>query len=116
MDPIYELLRPYAARGPFVVYLPGPTRKRAEVAYLYTIRYWNPDVATGCVMLWEVQGGRAIYQIALERDVEGSLRLHCTCADAIYRGEDRPHFCKHMHGLLRRDQGTGSMNNTAVGA
>jgi hypothetical protein len=41
------------------------------------------------------------YQVALERDEAGNLRLHCTCADAIFRGEEQGHFCKHVLGLLR---------------
>jgi hypothetical protein len=40
------------------------------------------------------------YQIALERDEAGALRMHCTCADAIYRGENEARFCKHVRGLL----------------
>ena len=39
-------------------------------------------------MTWEVSGGRMPYQIALERDDAGSLRIHCTCADAVFRAED----------------------------
>ena len=29
-----------------------------------------------------------LYQIALERDEAGNLRIHCTCADAIFRAEE----------------------------
>jgi len=51
-------------------------------------------------MLWEVLGGRLDYQIALERAESGDLRWHCTCADAVYRGEyDSRHVCKHVRGL-----------------
>ncbi len=40
------------------------------------------------------------YQIALERETDGNLHWHCTCADAIYRGETEPnHVCKHVRGL-----------------
>jgi hypothetical protein len=51
-------------------------------------------------LLWEVYGGREIYQITLERQPSGGLCWHCTCADAVYRGEDEPHTCKHVRGLL----------------
>jgi len=51
------------------------------------------------VVLWTVAGGRQAYQIALERDEKGNLRLHCTCADAIYRAEEAGRFCKHVRGL-----------------
>jgi predicted nucleic acid-binding Zn finger protein len=50
------------------------------------------------------------YQIALERDEAGTLRIHCTCADAVFRAEDKGRFCKHVRGLLhigRRDQFEG---------
>jgi hypothetical protein len=52
-------------------------------------------------MSWEVTGGRMPYQIALERSEDGNLRIHCTCADAVFRGEEEGRFCKHVHGLLR---------------
>ena len=80
--------------------LPGPTRKRTPSPYCFHLTYRNPDPqAPGCVLLWEVLGGRQVYQIALERTAGGQLRYHCTCADAVYRGEDRPHTCKHVRGL-----------------
>ncbi len=80
--------------------LPGPTRKRLPSAYRYSLTYRNPEPnAAGCVLLWDVHGGREPYQIALERDRGGRLRWHCTCADAVYRGEDAPHVCKHVRGL-----------------
>jgi hypothetical protein len=50
------------------------------------------------------------YQIALERDEAGTLGIHCTCADAIFRAEEEGRFCKHVHGLLRigrNDDGVG---------
>jgi hypothetical protein len=56
----------------------------------------------GCALLWEVFGGREVYQVALERLPGGSLRWHCTCADAAYRGEDGRHQCKHVKGLLEQ--------------
>jgi len=80
--------------------LPGPTRKRAPSSYCYRLTYRNPQPnEPGCVLLWEVAGGRESYQIALERETTGYLRWHCTCADAVYRGEDAPHTCKHVKGL-----------------
>jgi hypothetical protein len=83
--------------------LPGPTRKRTPSAYCYRLSYRNPQPdEPGCALLWEVVGGRLEYQIALERESSGALRWHCTCADAVYRGEDAPHVCKHVRGLLER--------------
>lgn len=80
--------------------LPGPTRKRTPSPYCYrlTFRNANPREA-GCVLQWDVMGGREIYQVALERRANGGLRWHCTCADAAYRGESRPGPCKHVRGL-----------------
>lgn len=92
--------------------LPGPTRQRKPSAYRYRLTYRNPDPrAEGCVLLWEVEGGRETYQIALERASGGRLRWHCTCADAVYRGEDAPHVCKHVHGL--RGHGRSVSNASA---
>ncbi|HEX5270946.1 MAG TPA: hypothetical protein VFW33_10680 [Gemmataceae bacterium] len=89
--------------------LPGPDRKREPRSYGYRLTYRNPDAeAVGCVMLWEVSGGRLHYQIALERDEAGGLRLHCSCADAIFRCESEGRVCKHVRGLMdlgRRDAG-----------
>lgn len=93
-----------AGRIPFpllLTRLPGPDRKRTPSLYSYRISYRNPDDgAVGCVLLWEVSGGRSDYQVALERDEVGSLRLHCTCADAVFRGENEAHLCKHIRGLV----------------
>jgi hypothetical protein len=81
--------------------LPGPARNRSEVPYRYRVIYRTPDPdAPGCVMLWEVWGGRLAYQIALERDDAGRQRLHCTCADAVFRAEAESRVCKHVRGLL----------------
>jgi hypothetical protein len=81
--------------------LPGPDRKRSAQPYGYRLSYRNPDAgAPGCVLLWEVSGGRLGYQIALERDEAGNLRFHCSCADAVYRCEAEGRFCKHVRGLL----------------
>jgi hypothetical protein len=81
--------------------LPGPDRKRLPKQYHFTITYRNPKVQdSGCVMTWEVQGGRMAYQIALEQTPTGKRQWHCSCADAIFRGEDNPnHQCKHVQAL-----------------
>ena len=85
-----------------VTALPGPDRKRTASPYSYRLTYRNPDPqSAGCAMVWEVQGGRSAYQIAVERHRAGGLRIHCTCADAIYRGEVAGHVCKHVRGFLR---------------
>jgi hypothetical protein len=81
--------------------LPGPGRKRSESAYVYRLQYLNPDPEqAGCVMTWEVQGGRLTYQIAVERAEKGGLRCHCTCADAVFRAENEGRYCKHVRGFL----------------
>src|SRR5919199_5572083 len=80
--------------------LPGPTRKRERSPYCYRLTYRNPEPEVpGCALLWDVFGGRLPYQVALEREPSGGLRWHCTCADAIYRGESSNHVCKHVRGL-----------------
>jgi hypothetical protein len=81
--------------------LPGPNRKRLERAYIYRLKYLNlGQDKSGCLMTWEVEGGRLIYQIAVEREQGGGLRCHCTCADAIYRAEEEGRYCKHVRGFL----------------
>ena len=81
--------------------LPGPTRRRTPASYNYRLTYRSAAPAEpGCALLWEVEGGRTAYQIALEREETGGLRYHCSCPDAVYRGEDAPHVCKHVQGLL----------------
>jgi hypothetical protein len=86
--------------------LPGPNRKRTASPYTYRVTYRNPEPGEpGCVLLWEVSGGRLRYQIALEKQETGTLQLHCTCADAIYRAESEGRFCKHVRGLLDFFQG-----------
>jgi hypothetical protein len=96
--------RPLRTRlTPNVLYtlLPGPTRKREPSPYQYRLIYRNAlPCEPGCLLLWEVHGGRMNYQIALERQDNGGLAYHCTCADAVYRGADRPHQCKHVKALL----------------
>jgi hypothetical protein len=84
-----------------VTLLPGPARDRAQAAYCYRLTYRNPlPDGIGCVMIWEVTGGRLPYQIALEREEVGGLRLHCTCADHVFRAENEGRRCKHVQGLL----------------
>ena len=82
--------------------LPGSDRKRRPSQYRYRLTYNNSEPGmSGCAMNWEVAGGRMIYQVAVERDESGRTRWHCTCADAVYRGEQDPnHRCKHVTGLL----------------
>lgn len=93
-----------AERSPYAivtVVLPGPDRKRAPAPYLFRVTYKNPDLSEpGCVMTWNVTGGREEYQIAAERTADGHLNWHCTCPDAVYHGEYRHAYCcKHVHGL-----------------
>jgi hypothetical protein len=84
--------------------LPGPTRKRTPSQYGFRLTYRSPDPrAEGCVLLWDVYGGRLTYQVAVEREESGGLRWHCTCADWVYRGEDFPNYqCKHVRALKGR--------------
>jgi hypothetical protein len=93
---------PSDAAGLVCATLPGPHRRRTRVPYRFRLTYCSTNPTTeGCALLWEVDGGRLPYQIALEREAGGGLRWHCTCADAVYRGEDSPdHRCKHVRGLL----------------
>ncbi len=83
------------------VVLPGPDKKRKPAPYLFRVTYRNPDPSEpGCVMTWNVTGGREEYQIAVERTDDGYLYWHCTCPDAVYHGENRDvYLCKHIHGL-----------------
>jgi hypothetical protein len=100
MLPDTNLIQRFFASTVVYTTLPGPTRARQPRPYRYLLTYRNPQPATpGCALLWEVEGGRLSYQIALEREETGRLRWHCTCADAIYRGEDERHLCKHVRGL-----------------
>src|SRR4051812_26433972 len=94
--------QPEESQAPALVVasLPGPTRRRTPSPYCYRLTYRNPEPrAAGCALLWDVFGGRLPYQIALEREASGALRWHCTCADAVYRGESSAHLCKHVRGL-----------------
>ena len=90
----------YLAASTFFTPVPGPDRKRTVRPYHFRVTYCSPDPwEVGCAVAWEVTGGRLSYQVALEREEGGELRWHCTCADAVYRGEDAPHICKHVRGL-----------------
>jgi hypothetical protein len=84
--------------------LPGPTRKRTPSRYGFRLTYRSHDPkAEGCMLLWDVYGGRLEYQIAVEREESGCLRWHCTCADWVYRNEDFPDYqCKHIRALRAR--------------
>jgi hypothetical protein len=99
MNPLIPMHSP---EGILMKILPGADRKRSPGLYCYRVTYRHPaGIDSGCVMTWEVTGGRGAYQIALERVSPGSMKWHCTCADAVYRGEQDPnHVCKHVSGLL----------------
>src|SRR5713101_6449844 len=91
----------YLASSTFYTPVPGPDRKRTVRAYQFLVTYRNADpLEVGCAMTWEVFGGRQSYQIALEREEDGDLRWHCTCADAIFRAEKEGRHCKHVKALL----------------
>jgi hypothetical protein len=84
------------------VFLPGPDRKRTTTPYHYYLTYRRPELESpGCLMTWEVHGGRSPYQLALEREDGGTLQIHCTCADAVFRGDQPGHRCKHVAGFLQ---------------
>jgi hypothetical protein len=97
-----KLTQPRPCHGLLILTLPGPDRRRSLAMYQYRVIYRNPTPAeTGCVMTWDVSGGRLPYQISLERTADDGLLWHCSCADAVYRGEDDPaHVCKHVRGLI----------------
>jgi hypothetical protein len=80
----------------FYAAVPGPDRKRTIRPYRYRVTFCNEQPEeSGCIFTCEVVGGRNEYQVALERDEDGELRWHCTCADAVYRER----CCKHIRGL-----------------
>ncbi|MCU0702655.1 MAG: hypothetical protein MUF18_01535 [Fimbriiglobus sp.] len=92
--------RPKSYAGHLVAELPGPDRKRTPAEYRYHLTYRNPHpTEDGCMMVWEVLGGRLPYQIACERTAK-AVRWHCTCADAVYREDEPQHRCKHVRGLI----------------
>ncbi|MGL6076549.1 MAG: hypothetical protein ACRC8S_20530 [Fimbriiglobus sp.] len=82
--------------------LPGPSRKREITDYRYRVLFKSPDISqVGCAVVWEVEGGRMPYQVALERTEQHELKWHCTCADAVYRCEGKRHrYCKHISGIM----------------
>jgi hypothetical protein len=83
------------------VILPGPDRKRTPAPYQFRVSYRNPEpTGPGCVMTWQVLGGREEYQVAAERTEGGRVEWHCTCPDAIYHEDHRnAHGCKHVQGI-----------------
>ncbi len=102
--------KPRAAFAIVTVVLPGPDKKRAPAPYMFRVTYRNPNPSEpGCVMTWNVTGGREEYQIAAERANDGHLNWHCTCPDAVYNGENRRAYrCKHIHGLQALMETTGN--------
>jgi hypothetical protein len=81
--------------------LPGSDRKQTPSRYVFRLQYCNMmSRAVGCVMTWEVQGGRHTYQVAVERQAGGKLRCHCTCADAVFRAENEGRCCKHVKAFF----------------
>lgn len=96
-----KLTRPRSS-GVLAISIPGPTRKREDTEYRFRVTYRGTTIQDpGCLMTWEVTGGRADYQLALERTESGDTRWHCTCADFEYRGDDHPRYrCKHVSGLV----------------
>ncbi len=96
------ILTPKPSFTLITIYLPGPDRKRAPAPYHFRITYRNPDPSDpGCLMTWDVLGGRETYQASLERTPGGDHVWHCSCPDAVYRGEGlQIHQCKHIRGLL----------------
>ena len=83
--------------------LPGPDRKRTPSPYHFRVTYRNPQpLEPGCVVTWEVMGGREEYQISLERTDDGQMLWHCSCPDAVYHEDYRnAHHCKHVRGLMQ---------------
>jgi hypothetical protein len=91
----------HAGERELATLLPGPNRKRTPRLYSYRLTYRNYRTeAPGCVMTWEVQGGRMPYQIAVELREDRHFRIHCTCADAVFRREAEGRLCKHVQGFL----------------
>ena len=67
-----------------VTLLPGPDRKRRLKSYLYRLVYCNPvPQGVGCVSTWEIEGGRLVYQVSLERQEDGRLRWHCSWHNSV---------------------------------
>jgi SWIM zinc finger len=100
---------------PRLALVPGPDRKRTPQLYNYRLSYLNPDPsAVGCILQWEVSGGRLGYQIAIERDEVGNLTPHCTCADSIFRAEEEGRLCKHIRALLDLETSSVEDNRTLL--
>jgi len=96
-----KLTRPKPTGAVIAVALPGPSRKRDAAEYRFRVTYRGEALRQpGCLMTWEVTGGRSAYQLALERTERGDTRWHCTCADFAYRGEHPRYRCKHVSGLV----------------
>ncbi|OWK34610.1 hypothetical protein [Fimbriiglobus ruber] len=97
-----KLAQPRPGYAVLSVSMPGADRRRTLAMYQFRTTYRNASpTEPGCVMTWEVSGGRLSYQVALERTPEGRLAWHCSCADAVYRGENNAtHRCKHVRGLI----------------
>lgn len=94
-----------APKSPFTLIttmLPGPDRKRTPSPYHFRVTFRSPTPAEpGCVVTWEVLGGRDEYQISLERTEANDLLWHCTCPDAVYHEDYRnAHHCKHVQGIM----------------
>jgi hypothetical protein len=95
--------------------VPGPDRKRTPRLYTFRLTYLNTDPsAVGCILQWEVSGGRLGYQIAVERDDAGNLTPHCTCADSSFRAEEEGRLCKHIRALLDLETGGVEDNRTLL--
>lgn len=89
-----------SSQGVLVTLVPGPDRRSTPKPYQFRIVYRSSSREIGCVMTWLVLGGRQPYLVTLECTSTGHTRWHCTCTDAVYRGEDRPDYrCKHIRGL-----------------
>jgi len=90
--------------------LPGPDRKRTPSPYHFRVTYRNPHPSdVGCVVTWEVMGGRDEYQVALERTPDRDLVWHCSCPDAVYHGTyHNAHCCKHVQGLVQHFETIGN--------
>lgn len=71
--------------------LPGPTRKRTEALYRFRLIHLG---GAECRQLWQCDGGREVYQQALN----GAGEWSCTCAADIY-GQGRR--CKHVKCLMQ---------------
>lgn len=86
----------------FALPVPGSDRRRGMQQYHFRVTYRCEDFyRTGCIITWEVTGGRLPYQAALERTASGNYFWHCTCADAVFRCEPERRHCKHIRALTK---------------